>query len=577
MVAHGSTADAVEPCLLKQALLPPAAMVWSLWSLLTLVLFWPLAQPVKAEESKSVVLAFLGRSDSTYSGLLDAVQRQASGKGLKILMPAGSYETFAEMEPKVEELLLANPGSSLVYMGHGMGVGGAAAAQTFAATSKTKAQAVVLLAGFLGRAWRPSITACAKTWDRQPSLTCPGKPLCPGGYLPEGVHNCTGPSVPAPQYPLPTLSIGGELDGVVRVSRLAEAWYTQEALPQHKVKLVAGMSHSDLVDVAPAAVTASDLQSEIGPDQAREAVAEIISDYLMEPGRLHSDVEAALFGPFVRMFVEQEGSWWWTSNSDEHGSSQWAADAQQKLAEPLPEGVAWTQARNEFRMLSDEDLIPPYYRTKHRPNISFQQGVVSSTVTQLRYVQVSVLQTFAGLNGWEIIREEKAGVLADSKNSYQDDGASPTSAIEIATKLASRELVFNVTGHASSPDLDQGDRCKTINQAAYELALGAASEAARARYQKQGRPLIMVADRKPTPPAGPWWIWNYLNFHHTSQGTEVSSWYAFYPMSGPAYGAGNHYCKLLSPARALEWIYTDGIRKQNKRDADRKTTVEFTV
>ena len=527
---------------------------------------WAMAQTV--QPAKPVVLAFLGRSDTTYSGILDAVKQQGSRKGLEILVPPGSFQTFAEMEQPLEELLKANPGSSLVYMSHGMGSAGAGtAAQNYAASNRSKAKtAVVLIAGFLERNWRPSIAACAKTWEKQPSLRCPGKPLCPGGYLPDGVHNCTGPAVPAPEYALPTLSIGGELDGVVRVSRLAEAWYTQQALPQHKVKLVPGMSHGDILDSVPAAVAAADLESEIGSDKARDAVAAIVTDYLAEQESSRDDFEAAFFEPFVRMFAEQEGSWWWTSTSDESGSSQWAADAQQKLAEPLPEGVTWAKAQNEFRLLSDEDLIPPYYRSKHRPTISFHQGIASSSITQLRYVQVSVVQTLAGLNGWEIIKEEKAGVLADNRLALQDDGAAPTSAIEIATKLASRELVFNTTGHSSSPELDEGDRCKDINQAAYQLALHAASAKAASRYNQTGRPLIMVADKKPTPPAGPWWIWNYLHFEDTPKGTEVSSWYAFYPMSGPSYGAGNHYCKLLSPARALEWIYTDGLRKKQRED-----------
>lgn len=57
----------------------------------------------------------------------------------------------------------------------------------------------------------------------------------------------------------------------------------------------------------------------------------------------------------------KEGSWWWTSHSDELGSSRWAATAQQRLVEPLGQSCAWRPAedaqRNEFRMLSDEE--PP--------------------------------------------------------------------------------------------------------------------------------------------------------------------------------------------------------------------------
>ena len=561
-----------------------------------------------AGSAGSVVLAFLGRSEvapMAYKELLDEIQHQGTQKNLEILFPQGDFHSFEEMESEIQKIMTEHHGASLVYMGHGMGTnGGASAAQHYAVT--TKAKAVLLLAGFLERTWRPDIVACAKTWKKQPSVICP-KGLCPGGYLEDGVHNCSGPDIPSPSYPLTSLSIGGELDGLVRVSRMAEAWYTQQGLKQHQVKLVMGMSHSDLMSSVPSSISTQDLVSECGPSKAKSEVAKLIVDFLLGV-EFKNDVEAEFFHPFTEMFVKEEGSWWWTSNSDERGSSHWAATAQQRLVDPLPSNFTWAEAENEFHLLSDEELIPPYYRKKHRPNITLSGGrLVGLTVTQLRYVEVSVLQTAAGLNGWEIIKEEKvrvvfslkvlmskaffippffavlfsifslrfgmhvcqrlhhlapsqAGILADRKLAIPDDGFAPTSAIEIATKLASRELAFKVCGVETSPSLDDGDRCKGINEDAYALALNVSSKEALKRFQKLGRPLVMTSDQKPVPPAGPWWIWKYLKF--TDQGSEVdiTSLYAFYPLSGPAYGAGNHYCKLLSPARVLEWIYVDGLR-----------------
>jgi hypothetical protein len=317
------------------------------------------------------------------------------------------------------------------------------------------------------------------------------------------------------------------------------------------------MNHRDLLSAAPDHVAAKDLPSELGSEEAQKRVAELVVAFLQQPGSSNPPSSEAFFQPFVDMFVQQEGSWWWTGQSDERGSSPWAAQAQRLMAEPMPEGFDDWDVANEFHLLSDEESIPPYYREKHRPEISVDGFKIrSSSVTQLRYTKLSVTETQAGLNGYAIIKEETSALL----NNLADDGDDYVSAIEIATKLASRQLVYNRTGADAPESLDDGVRCKFINDAAYNLAMRSASDAARSRFEKSGRPLVNVADVKPFPPAGPWWIWNYLTYNDKGDRMEVSSYYAFYSLSASDYGAGNHYCKLLSPARALEWIYTDGLR-----------------
>jgi hypothetical protein len=204
---------------------------------------------------------------------------------------------------------------------------------------------------------------------------------CPLGCLVDGVHDCYGANKLS--FPVPTLTISGELDGVVRLARLAEAHYTQSSLPaaDFPVVVVAGMNHAALLGSAglPAAVSGTDLRAEISGAAAIKAVADSVAAFVQVHAssatvtgssvseitttgartlaRLH-ETSGALVDAAVVSLVKQEGNWFLTGHDDEHGGSAWAGAAQEMMAGELPASYSWSTS-NEFRLLSDEDKIPP--------------------------------------------------------------------------------------------------------------------------------------------------------------------------------------------------------------------------
>ena len=498
---------------------------------------------------------------------------------------AAAIETALAAEPAHRGIVLALPpnanlaagvrtlrerGAASVYLvGHGMTSAGIVIQDWTASHGQSLGiNGLVLLNGFLKRHHRPCVRRCASLW----SAARPRRSLrYPLGYLKDAAHDCAavcdGPGDLVPQFPTPTLTLGAELDGVVRVTRIAEAYHTQASgAGRHVVLVVPGANHAAAFGSgqAPLEVAARDLASEVAPAAAVQTYAEHIAAFVYGhlglargPGLASAKAwTAQFFAPILEAFVQLEGSWFFSAADDEHGGSAWAAQAQPLLA-GLDAKYKWATA-DEFRMLSDEPLIPPYYRPRHRPKVTISGSAVASfTVSQLRYIQLSLTEVGFGLNGFAIIKEEKSRVL----DVVEDDGFGPVSAREIATKLASRQLVTNRSGMPAPPSLDDGDRCRAINNAAVAWVLANAGNATVSRYRKHGVPLLTAPDRKPIISAGPAWIWSYLAYSHEDGALRVSSYAAFYPLDANPYGAGNHYCKLLSPARALEWIYTDSLRK----------------
>ena len=143
-----------------------------------------------------------------------------------------------------------------------------------------------------------------------------------------------------------------------------------------------------------------------------------------------------------------------------------------------------------------------------------------------------------------------------------DTGKYEIGAREMKVKMSSRQ---QVQVHAGNKDADfhttdeVGNRCGEINQAALDKAMSMANPKALERYNKFGKKLVIGDDLGPYN-AGPLWIWYYMHYNDNEDKTETVLQSPMmrtptdYSISA---AAGFHYCKLLSPFRALEWIYVD--------------------
>ena len=143
-----------------------------------------------------------------------------------------------------------------------------------------------------------------------------------------------------------------------------------------------------------------------------------------------------------------------------------------------------------------------------------------------------------------------------------DTGSTPIAALEMKAKLMSRQSVRVAAGDKTADfhTTDEvGNRCADINKEALQWAISKANKKALGRYNSFGKKLVIGDDEGPYN-AGPLWIWKYMSFKDNGSKTQtvVQSPMMRTPTNYPIKAAaGFHYCKLLSPFRALEWIYID--------------------
>lgn len=414
-------------------------------------------------------------------------------------------------------------------------------------------------------------------------------------------------------FPVPTLTIGGELDGLCRITRIAESLYTQvtfaedpsSAMRKFPVTTITGMSHMQFASgTPPSFVKDHDLKSEITDDDAHAKVAADVASFLNAIagdesawGTLESRVkESVEFTQPIIDALNMEAYHQFLppclcENKDEYGGKEygtcqstpsctggtpWTERAQQIMGSGI-DGLTITAADSSHIVTETKPSchLPHIHGSndssanpgngKYPPLCDSPNGCALNITT----VTQQIYDNF----GEEDIYRFKFNI------SSLDTGFLAISASEFKAKMKSRQAVYQAAGqvNASYADTDKpasaggtnGDRCGEINQAAIDWAKSKLPQASLARFEKYGQPLEIGPDQG-TCAAGPCWIWDSLKWKDDKK-TKVtieSVWFGsenknIYPCGDTKTlpcDSGFHYCKLLSPARALEWMMVDGLR-----------------
>jgi len=419
----------------------------------------------------------------------------------------------------------------------------------------------------------------------------------------------TAEGQPQVEFPIPVLTIGAELDGLCRISRIAEALYTQvtfaedpaSAVHSLPVTTIAGMNHMQFASGTPTSRVAKlDLEPEITEDAAHAAVAadsaafmsallDIVSWSSIES---RAATSTAAMKPITDSLELESYTHFlppcYCETEDEYGYLEYGTC----LSSPnCSGGVRWTEQVSMDSMAGASDLgiivqntDSIHLVTEERPSCHLPH-IHGNPVNNANpgngdtppICELSV--TEAGQCTLVLTSVTQPLYKNDGMKDLQDTGTDPIASLELRSKLKSRQSVQeaagfqNVSFDVTDATVSKGgtdDRCAEINQKSIDWAYAALSSSAQARYDMYGQKLQVGPDLT-TCAAGPCWINADLVFKTddttgtaTVQGTMMGTEnYNKYPCGEDALlpcATGFHYCKLLSPARAVEWMMVDGLR-----------------
>jgi len=349
-------------------------------------------------------------------------------------------------------------------------------------------------------------------------------------------------------FTAPTLSVAAELNyGSARVSRFAEAVYHQPEAT-HPVVLIEGMNHGQYFTGG----SFEDLKPEITHEEAQQKQAVLVMDWLAKELGLGSGTlvksEVAKARTFLQPFItagELEGSRSF-NNPNQVGTPNW--ECPRGVCEA---GSAWISECQKYIAGKDVMAAGTEIKNNFADLFPFAGG---DREGRKPFIQGNTVQAY-------VMASNKDGDLGDRDGKDHAEDALPFTTGELLGKFISRQNAGKaLMGRNLARD---GDLCAELNTQAYEYALRNAGEKTRQRFEAHGVPLAFDATKYEF--AGPLWVYGKMTWTEKNGKMYLKSRGLLTDLGDSAID-GNHYCKLLSPARALEWIYVDGLEKNLKKD-----------
>jgi len=345
---------------------------------------------------------------------------------------------------------------------------------------------------------------------------------------------------PQVNYPVPVLTISGELDGLTKISRIAMSFNQMLRHPQQKghlrfpVTIIPGAYHSSFItgDI-PTQINASDIKPEISNQQAWYVTAQLIDAFVdaqlhlnssdTNPGaKFLSDYVYGKTYPLMKPLLDAfalEGNPY-LYNASLVGYTKWVVDnifdEMNISSATIPTNIS-SQEHDRYQFIFDT------------PSASVQNGTLNHQTYTYKYIGTVESDDMSNIP-------------------YQ-------SAYWISVKYKSAEFIYKTANISATPTQMS---CKTLNQKAIDQVLATIPAKNLERYQKYGVKLVAGEDTVYSNSIS--WQFSSIDYQDNGGVMSVSS-PRLHTKLDAWFSSGNFYCKLLSPARVAEWIYVDSLRK----------------